>query len=120
VKRIKAVVLSAVLAVGIVGVPVAAQAGSALCPSARACIYVDPSWVGLFGTKAGGGVVTNVGVNEVDKASSWENKTSSDGRWYQGNNGSGSCFNMFAGTQTSSIGYPHYDSLNSWGVNGRC
>jgi len=101
--------------------PTTAQAGSNLCPSARACIYVNSGFVGLLGTKSGGSGLTNVSAGANDTTSSWENKTGSNGAWYFDQNGGGNCRTMTAGTEISKLSnFGSADELSSWKMNGTC
>jgi hypothetical protein len=117
---VRAAVLAAIVVGGLGAVPIAANAGSNLCPSARACIYVDPQWIGLLGYRSGGLGIINVTGGADNKTSSWENKTTSHAAWYTLSNGSGSCYNMRSGAELSSIPWPNYDKLSSWKTNGLC
>ncbi|WP_313555223.1 peptidase inhibitor family I36 protein [Miniimonas arenae] len=120
-RRLKAAIVAGILTMGAIGLPMAsAQAGSNLCGSSLACIYIDPAWVGLLGTKSGGSGLSNVSSGADNKTSSWENKTGSNGAWYTLANGTGSCFAMPKGSEVSSIPFPNYDKLTSWKVNGGC
>jgi hypothetical protein len=78
-----------VAAAGVATVPQVAQAGNPLCGASRVCIYDDLNWVGLLGERAAGGGSVNVGSGSNDKMSSWENKTSTNGRWHTDANSSG-------------------------------
>jgi len=119
-RKLQKAAVAAILAAGILGVPTMAQAGSNLCEGARACIYVDPAYVGLLGWKSGGSALSNVSGSADNKTSSWENKTSRNGAWFEGTNATGKCWNMGAGKEVGSIGWPNYDKLTSWRVNGGC
>jgi len=119
-RRWKSAVVGLAVVVGMVGAPVVAQAGSTLCPSAKACIYVDPAYVGLLGYKSGNSALVNVSSGADNKTSSWENKTAYNGAWFEGVGGSGKCWNMGSKKEVGSIGWPNYDKLTSWRTTAGC
>jgi hypothetical protein len=113
-------IAAAILSAAVVA-PTAAQAGSALCPAARACIYIDRDFVGLLGTKSGGSGLTNVSSSANDRTSSWENKTTSNGAWFFDVNGGGNCRDMRRGTELAALSnFGSADELSSWRMTGLC
>lgn len=106
----------------VVGLTVAqpAQAGSNLCPSSMVCLYEDQSYVALLGYLSGGQPLHNVSSGANDKMSSWENKSSHDGAWFDDANASGTCHNMFALSESPWVGLSSNDKLTSWRTNAHC
>jgi hypothetical protein len=118
-KGILGVIAGCVVAV-VAGALSTGSAGSSLCPSSRACIYTDNNYIGLLGYKSGGSGLSNVSAGANDKTDSWENKTSSNGRWYYDVNAGGNCYNMASHTENPNLGWAPSDELSSWAMNGLC
>jgi hypothetical protein len=97
-----------------------ASAGSNLCPSNRACIYIDKDFVGLLGYRSGGGGLINLSDGANDKMTSWENKTSNKGAWYEHINGDGFCRNMPIDDEIAEVSGAVNDTMSSWRMNGGC
>lgn len=120
----KAAATAAALFTALAGVTMTstiANAGSSLCPSKKACIYLDANYNGLYGQKSGGDGLTNIPWENNDKMSSWENKTSRNGAWYYNADGGGTCKDMHKGSQNS-YGFLDgvNDKLSSWRMNASC
>lgn len=118
--RIKVGVLGVLMVAGLAAAPLAADAGSELCPSGKVCIYVDPQYVGLLGWRSPGGGVVTVSASADNKTSSWENTSGTNAAWYTYPGGTGSCYNMYRYSQQPSIPWPNYDKLTSWRTDRAC
>lgn len=115
----RAIVATAVVAASF-GVVTAGNAGSPLCGSSKACIYDQHGFNALLATKSGGIGASNVATSINDLTSSWENKTSSNGRWYPDANSGGVCRNMPHNTELNYVGDSANDKLTSWATSGGC
>ncbi|MFN8074554.1 MAG: peptidase inhibitor family I36 protein [Kineosporiaceae bacterium] len=109
-----------ILILGAAFAPAGAHAGSNLCRSGQACIYTDSNFVGLLDVKGPGSGLSNVGSALNDKTSSWENKTTRNGAWYEDTNAGGFCRNMNKGTEKASVGWGDDDELTSWKTTSNC
>ena len=119
-KRVR-VTLACIASIGaIVAVVGTASAGSNLCNANRVCIYDHVDWVALLGQRAPGNGLVNVSAGANDRTSSWENKTGTNGRWYQHSNGGGFCRSMLAGRENRYVGDSVNDQLSSWATNRGC
>ena len=115
----RAIVVIAVVAASF-GVATSSNAGSPLCGSSKACIYDQHGFNSLLATKSGGSGRTNVATSINDLTSSWENKTSSNGRWYPNAGSNGLCRDMPSGTELNYVGDSANDKLTSWATTGGC
>lgn len=119
-KKILAVAIIAA-GTGIAAPMSTAGAGSNLCDSNRVCIYESNDYVGLLGQRSAGQKRVNVSSKAEDKMDSWENKTSTNARWYHKKTGDGGkCVNMLAKKQDNNINVIDSDELSSWATNGAC
>ncbi|WP_331855789.1 peptidase inhibitor family I36 protein [Acidipropionibacterium jensenii] len=110
---------AAALLLGGLAIP-SAHAGSSLCPASRVCIYSDNNYVGLLGYRKAGLGVMNVSGGANDRMSSYENKTSTNARWYHDASAKGRCVNMLAHKQDNDINTIDDNTLTSWATNGSC
>lgn len=117
----KLLMLALAAAIGFGGATVTANAGSNLCNANRVCIYVDHEWVGLLGMRSAGGGLVNVSSGANDRTSSWENRTSTNARWYFDASGKGACRDMIAKRELNITWYGgDNDKLTSWATNKAC
>lgn len=100
--------------------PQGAHAGSNLCDANRVCIYDRADWVGLLGQRSAGGGLVNVSSGANDLTSSWENKTSTNARFYEHADGKGFCVEMTKRLEDNYVGDAYNDKLTSWATNGGC
>ena len=112
--------ISAGFLVAVLTVAQPAQAGSNLCPASMVCLYGDQSFVGLLGYLSGGQGLHNVSSGANDKMSSWENKSTHDGAWFDDADAAGTCHNIFALSESPWVGLLNNDKLTSWRTNGHC
>lgn len=119
-KRVKAAIIVGAIALVGIGAGSPAVAGSSLCGASKVCIYDDQGFVGLLGSRSGGLGAVNVSTGTNDQTSSWENKSSYNGRWHTNANSSGTCRKMAAKKELSYVGSTDNDKLTSWATNGGC
>ena len=109
---------TAVVASGLI-VAAPAMAYQSGCPSARACLYDNANFGGWLGQRSAGNPLENISVANNDKMSSWANKTSSNGAWYEHTNGGGQCRSMWRYSEAN-VDWGVNDTASSWRVNGSC
>jgi hypothetical protein len=118
---VRLAVSAAIIGAGLIAsAPTIASAGNPLCSANRVCIYDSADWVGLLGERAPGNARVNVATAINDKTSSWENKTTTNARWYEAANGTGQCHTMNANREDNFVGLTDNDTLTSWATNGAC
>lgn len=122
VRRLKAAVAAAVMAVVMIGAPVVATAGNPdYCASGRVCVYKDWNFNNGFGWRSTSFALANISAANDNQASSWENRRSVNARWYKNRNGTGTCFDMIAGKENARMNiFTQNDTMSSWAGNGAC
>ena len=119
--KISAIVGALAVASGLaVGLPSAAMAGSSLCPSAKVCVYANNDFGGLLGYRSGGLGLANVSSVNNDEMSSWENKSTSNARWYHDRDAGGKCVTLLSKREDNNINFLDNDTMSSWATNGAC
>ncbi len=89
------------------------------CAAARACLYDNANYGGWLGQRAAGNPLENISTANNDRMSSWANKTSSNGAWYEHRDGGGFCRSMWRYSEAN-VDWGVNDRASSWRVNGAC
>lgn len=121
--RIASLVLGGVIAAAGLGVaPGVAMAGnSSLCNNVTwQCIYDHANFTGLLGHRIAGQGFASVPSNEDDLMSSWENRTSTNGRWFYDETQASTCRTLFKNSELYYVQEPDNDELDAWATNGSC
>lgn len=119
----KKMAIGAAIATALVGIAVSpAVAGNQIyCSGSWVCVYKNSYFDVPLGYRTAGFSLQNISAANDNEVSSWENKTSTNARWYTGSNGSGTCHTM---AKFSELGYMNpftqNDQMSSWAGNGGC
>lgn len=74
----------------------------------------------VAGDRAPGGGIVNVTGDRNDEMDSWKNITPRPARWYEDNDGRGSCSTLGADDSDNNVAFWNSDQLSSWATNGGC
>jgi hypothetical protein len=112
--------VAAAVVAGVAATP--AHAGnSAYCSGTWVCVYKNSFFDTPLGYRTAGFTLQNISSANQNQVSSWENRTTSNARWYTNTNGAGTCNNM---AKNSELGFmdpfTQNDRMISWAGNGSC
>ncbi len=119
----KKIALGAALATALIGIAVSpGVAGNQIyCSGSWVCVYKHKDFEVPLGYRTAGFFLQNISAANDNEVSSWENRTSTNARWYTGSNGSGNCHTM---ARFSELGFMNpftqNDQMSSWAGNGGC
>lgn len=99
-----------------------ANAGnSQYCVSAWVCVYKNSDFAIPLGYRPAGFARVNISAANDNEVSSWENRTSRDGRWYTERDGKGQCHTMTSFGELAFMNpFTQNDQMSSWAGNGGC
>lgn len=113
------IVIAPILAgLTLVGIAGTASAGnSSYCRSGQVCFYFDANWRNGLGARtppSSGSTLVNVSFGANDQMSSWENRSSRDGRWYYHANGGTPQRCVGNNRELSYVGFSDNDEMSSF------
>ncbi len=97
-----------------------ATASFSQCASNKVCLWGNNDYDWLLTSRSAGGGVTKMPSGTLNRMDSWANRTTTDARGYDNDNGTGDCQNFTRGSSNSNVSVWNSDEVSSTATNGKC